>query len=367
MHIIKATNVNDALRLGIAYIRNNGLLGSSRNGTVLVALGPVVTVYAKPTERVLFNPARDANPFFHLMESLWMLKGRNDVEFVKYYASTMGLFSDNGKTLHGAYGYRWREALGFDQLNVIIEELKANFKSRRCVLQMWDATNEEGSCDLYFATKGGKDVPCNTHAYFDTVGGKLNMTVCCRSNDVIWGAYGANAVHFSFLLEYVARSANLPIGEYRQFSNNFHIYVDRPDVVRLLEADDTYYKAFQTRPDIYRNEYSIIDVATAKLGGMYNCEPFPIMENGCQQEFDVDLAKFFELWRSSPTNCIQAPHFRTPFFSCVVVPMHEAYQRYKRGDLTAAHRTAGLIDASDWRLACQQWLQRRIDKRKEGV
>jgi thymidylate synthase len=362
MHIINVPNVNDALRVGIAYMKNEGTLDKSRNGDVLAAPGPVVTVYNHPCQRVLFNPVRDANPYFHLMESLWMLAGRNDVEFVKYYASRMGEFSDDGTILHGAYGFRWRAAVGFDQLPVIIEELKENPKSRRCVLQMWDSSDSysEGTSDLLRAVRLGKDVPCNTHAYFDTVGGKLNMTVCCRSNDVIWGAYGANAVHFSFLLEYVARSASLPIGEYRQFSNNYHIYVDRPDVVKLLQADEIYYKAFQSQRDIYQDHYAMPNYSTAPP----TAAVFPLMQNGEQGRFDADLAMFFRLWRASPTNHIQAPHFHEPFFAQVVVPLHEAYQRYKREDLHGAMRAAAQIEATDWKLACTQWLERRIAKRE---
>ena len=50
------------------------------------------------------------------------------------------------------------------------------------------------------------------------------MTVCNRSNDMIWGAYGANAVHMSILMEYVAVAVNAPMGSYYQISDSFHIY-----------------------------------------------------------------------------------------------------------------------------------------------
>jgi hypothetical protein len=55
---------------------------------------------------------------------------------------------------------------------------------------------------------------------------RLDLTVCCRSNDALWGAYGANAVHFSILQEYLAAKIGCGIGTYYQFSNNFHVYVD---------------------------------------------------------------------------------------------------------------------------------------------
>ena len=33
-----------------------------------------------PTKELLFDPDRDANPFFHFMEGLWMLAGFNDLK-----------------------------------------------------------------------------------------------------------------------------------------------------------------------------------------------------------------------------------------------------------------------------------------------
>ena len=52
-----------------------------------------------PCERVLLYPERNANPFFHLYESLWMLAGRNDVAGPARYAKNMNNYSDNGVTL----------------------------------------------------------------------------------------------------------------------------------------------------------------------------------------------------------------------------------------------------------------------------
>src|ERR1039457_2230941 len=104
MHVIQARNVNDALASGLEYLADKGVEEQSRNGPVIVAPGPVTTVYERPLERVLFSPLRDANPFFATMESLWMLAGHNDVVFPAYFAKNMMNYSDGGVTLHGAYG-----------------------------------------------------------------------------------------------------------------------------------------------------------------------------------------------------------------------------------------------------------------------
>jgi thymidylate synthase len=234
MRVINAETVSQALHDGLHHLRICGQKQPSRVGDVIVSPMPVMTIYKNPLNRVLFSPIRDANPFFHVMESLWMLAGRNDLPWLTQFNKGFASYSDDGGlTQPGAYGYRWRNYFGYDQLETIITELKNNPTTRRCVLAMWDPgmhdliePGEERAGDLFQALAGSADVPCNTHAYFDMIDGKLNMTVCCRSNDIIWGAYGANAVHFSFLLEYVAAATGLPMGVYRQMSNNFHLYTN---------------------------------------------------------------------------------------------------------------------------------------------
>jgi len=215
MQLIETTNVNHALIAGIETLQKYGKRHHSRNGPILVCPWPVITVFHKPIERVLFNRERDANPFFHLFEAIWMLAGRNDVTFVSQFVERMKEYSDDGETLEGAYGYRWRNWWRKDQLLEIIYQLQQDPDSRRAVLTMWDVA------DLFAESK---DKPCNTHIYFRIVYGKLDMSVCNRSNDIIWGLYGANTVHLSILHEFIASAVGVDLGIYCHFSNNFHLY-----------------------------------------------------------------------------------------------------------------------------------------------
>jgi len=85
MRILDVTNVHDALPRALKLLDVEGVQRGSRNGPVLI--GPsVTTIYNRPTDRVIFWPQRDANPFFHLYESLWMLAGRRDVAGPARYA-----------------------------------------------------------------------------------------------------------------------------------------------------------------------------------------------------------------------------------------------------------------------------------------
>lgn len=352
MHVINARNVNDALAKGVEYLKAEGEVQPSRNGSVLRAPCPVVTVYARPTERVLFNEMRDANPFFHLIEAIWMLAGRNDVALPARYAANMINYSDDGEMLHGAYGYRWRHAFGIDQLEEVISMLCHDRSTRRAVLAMWDPARHEdpdyaedgyaGMNDLRLAVLGGKDVPCNTHIYFDTHGSKLNMTVCCRSNDAIWGAYGANAVHFSVLLEYIATAVRLPVGVYRQLSNDYHLYLGVPVAAAMLTE-------FFDRSCPY---------ALAEWQGKEFT--MPIVQHVAR--WDADAEDF--LAALDENNAVDASLWKEPFFEHVATPIANAHRKYKlhTGDATAQRAYAmeelAHCKALDWYQACAAWIIR---------
>lgn len=229
MIVIHARNVQTALPVALDHLFKSAIRRESRNGTVLQYPCPVTTVYQQPNERVLFWPERDANPFFHLYESLWMLAGRRDVAGVVRYAANMAKYSDYGDTFHAAYGHRWRQHFGFDQLARIAHRLQTNPLDRRSVLAMWDPNVDLSMDDT------GKDFPCNDTATLQiNVEGKLDLAVFCRSNDIVWGCYGANAVQFATLLEYMAHWIGVPVGTYTQLSMNWHGYTAVLDKVRTL-------------------------------------------------------------------------------------------------------------------------------------
>lgn len=356
MEVINAVSVSDALNEALYRVHSRGIRETSRNGATLVMPEPVTTVYRNPQRRVLFSPMRDANPFFHLMESLWMLRGRNDLYFPLKFNKRFGEYSDDGKTIWGAYGWRWREFFGYDQLNRIVDELTKKPDSRRCVLSMWNAMEvdeqysktygelQAGAItnDLDVGINGGKDVPCNTHAYFDLRGGVLNMTVCNRSNDMLWGCYGANAVHFSMLLEYMAAKIGVPVGVYRQVSNNLHLYTDIVSENTIIAlADDV------ALSDRYITSHS-------------KCNVLPLVD--CDVKvWEENLRRFFchgGLWN-------EHVKWESKFIGGVAVPMYRAHAEWRDKNYEEAMEQALQIIAWDWRIACIEWLERRESKRKE--
>lgn len=332
MRTFTVRNVEDALIVGMKTMDKEGKPRDSRNGPVRVMPSPVSTMYLYPNERVIFLPERDANPYFHFMESLWMLAGRNDVEWISQFNSAIANYSDDGVTLHGAYGYRWRNAplsgiidsdIGvLDQLATIATLLKTNPDDRRCVLQMWDAPRDLGL--------EGKDFPCNLVCNF-RIGttGKLDMTVFNRSNDMIWGAYGANAVHFSVLQEVMAAWVGVPVGFYWQISTNFHAYDKTYDkLTSLLDKSAGF------------TPYELDEV-----------HPYPIVNTPIDTWFgELDM-----FMREGPVI-----GFKDPFFKKVVFPMWFSWKAWKEKQYDLALANAQDIAASDWSKACVEWLGRRI-------
>lgn len=355
-HIIDAPGVNEAFVKGLGWLHAHGINKGSRGGAVVVAPGPVITVTRKPLERVLFGPMRDANPFFHLFESLWMLAGRNDLPWLAQFNQRMTEFSDDGGlTQPAAYGFRWRKHFHYDQLEAIIKHLSEQPNSRRAVLTMWDAwpsNADENNVwhfgDIEKAFGDGKDVPCNTNCFFQVRDDNfLDMSVQCRSNDAIWGAHGANAVHFSVLLEYMAARLDLAPGVMYQYSFNYHAY---PDNIK------------------YSLEELAVNASASNAYAMQAAATTPLFcSDTVGGVWERELAWFMELakprmriagshWREPDT-----PVFTEPFFIGTALPMLRAWRAHKEKDYMAA--TAAINDMAprrDWRIACEQWMAKRM-------
>lgn len=345
MRVLTGRNVNSLYRQGLSVLAEVGREENSRNGPVLVMPCPVTSVYQNPRERVLIDSVRDANPFFHLYESLWMLSGNDGARLLdRYVKDFSSRYADDG-IIHGAYGHRWRTALGFDQLDAVVSRLRQNPDDRQCVIQMWDASDDGLGCnDLRGAWK---DRPCNTHVYlrvrdvrgYDdgivvSVHKVLDLTVLCRSNDIVWGAYGANAVHFSFLLEYLAGRLGVGVGIMYQVSNNYHAYVD---TLREPETGPEPYAAHGWSPTSIGNQWDA---------------------------WDADLAAFMcwhdELWtRHAQSDDIDPPDFQNVWFHVVAAPMAQANWLRRQRRVADATVVVDQIEADDWRAACQAWMGRR--------
>jgi hypothetical protein len=190
---------------------------------------------------------------------------------------------------------------------------------------MWDPEWDLGQDVL--------DVPCNLTVLPRINEGVLDITVFCRSNDLIWGAYGANAVHFSVLQEYLARRLAVGIGRYYQISNNFHAYID------TLEKQDEFPTI--TNPT---NPYMM-------------CKPTLLVTE--PEWFDEDLKTFFEL----DGHRGHGGFYHNAFFGDVAEPFFHAHRLWKEKRPSEALVFLKQMPPNcDWALAGYEWIQRRMLK-----
>ncbi len=346
---VRINDINEALPIVLPMLREHGkafTADSLANGRKTIEWpGLFVTEYSQPTHCVLFDPVRDANPFFHYLESMWILAGREDVATLAHVLPRIKDFSDDGIKFHGAYGHRLRNHFLVDQLDAAIGMLRASPNTRQCVLSIWDPARDLG--------QRTKDMPCNDMVMLKIRNGALNITVCNRSNDAIWGCYGANVVQFSMLQMYLAASIGCQVGTYMQLSDSFHVYDDNP-----------YWQWFMER-------YARLDVAWAN-GPLYEARNLyygmdvgNFFEHGIES-MDADLSTFWIEAQQSITNGTPVPMFARSVAVRTAISMWNCLYWHRKGNAEQARTEAWNVEPDDWRTAAQMWLARREQRAKEA-
>jgi len=132
-------------------------------------------------------------PHIAAAETAWQFMGTKDPEFIlgkaprlwskflEFETTETGTVTDQQQVLKTAYGWRWREAFGRDQLALAMSELKDNPTNRQLWVQAWDPRSDG---------LGGpqpKNVPCPIGFTVSRFQDDLHMSVFIRSSDVFVG------------------------------------------------------------------------------------------------------------------------------------------------------------------------------------
>lgn len=227
MIIIRGTSPNQAywqlLRLAVG---NSFRQSSSRLGSCIELGHVLVELYRG--ERLCLLKERGFNPVFALVEAGWMLAGRNDLGPLQTVISDYGKYSDDGRTLNGAYGHRLRAYFGLDQIEEAIHQLRSQPSTRRVALSLYGA-NDLG--------KDSVNIPCNTQLIVRIEDCQLAMTVINRSND-LWLGVPYNWFTFHALQQYLAMEVGIPAGRQRHLSTCMHLYEsDLASAQRVVTAN----------------------------------------------------------------------------------------------------------------------------------
>jgi thymidylate synthase len=223
MHVACET-LDDVLReLYPELLRSANFVSTSRGDTS--ELVGVLVEIKRPRARLSRTETR-GKPFSCLGELLWYLSGENRLDFIRAYIPKYADESEDGVTIHGAYGPRLFNQRGHNQVNNVLDLLRSNPGSRRAVIQLFNA--EDISC--YH-----REVPCTTTLQLVLREGCLHMVTTMRSNDAYMGL-PHDVFCFTMLQEIMARSLGLDLGTYRHFVGSMHLYsAHREQVQQYLE------------------------------------------------------------------------------------------------------------------------------------
>lgn len=213
-------NATEALPHLMKHVLLKGDVVPSRNGTTREL--PMVQIrLLRPFQPEVLTPHRGTSLPAQIAETMWVLSGRNDAEWLSHYLPRALDFSDDGKTWRGGYGPRLRafgaafEFPGVDQLKHVIDLLNEDRSTRRALINIYDPLID---------TEPGKDIPCNNWLHFLPREGRLHLNVTTRSNDLMWGWSGINAFEWTVLLHVVAGMTGFKVGTINFNISSLHLY-----------------------------------------------------------------------------------------------------------------------------------------------
>lgn len=155
--------------------------------------------------------SRDLGYRFAPAEAAWILSGDNRLSTIKEYAP-LGMFSDDGYTLGGAYGPPLR-----DQMSYVVDCLLRDRESRQAVASIWRP--RPGPT---------KDVPCTVACQWLIREDRLYCIDTMRSSDA-WLGWPYDVFTFSMVSAYIAiwlrsRGVKVTLGDLVLVAGSQHLY-----------------------------------------------------------------------------------------------------------------------------------------------
>lgn len=289
---------------------------------------------SNPIQRVVIPVGRQSNTFAALAETMWVLGGRNDIEFLMPYMPKNAVRnSDDGKTWRGAYGPRIRSWIGrantqIDQLKEVVRLLCEDRNTRRAVISLFDPAEDFTS---------SLDIPCNNWIHAIIRDNRLHLTIAIRSNDIWYGMSHINLFEWSVLQEAIALWTNADVGSSAMIIGSMHLYDQHIPAARSVLAN---------WKDLTIYEYAITPVS------------FDVKLNS----LDDDLSAWFEaeeLARRDDSSKLATGLLEKSKFLSAALSMSIIWHCIKRGDNRTAYSTLLAMDNSDFKAAAVDWLIRK--------
>lgn len=211
-----------------------------------------VSVFSHKDHRVV--PIR-----FVLAELCFLLAGSNDLELIASYAAAMRNYSNDGKTIDGAYGYRLAK-----QLPVMLKRLKMDGYTRQACGAIF---NEQD------AISDKTHMPCNTFLQVLWRQPLMALHVTSRSSDFVTG-FSIDTLHWQFLLRMIASELETTpekvvydLASLHIYEKDMHVFEQWPSTVKIqgqyehfLKTDITLTKAMDNCAAFFTRGMSVAEM-----------------------------------------------------------------------------------------------------------
>lgn len=195
-------------------------------------------------------------PHVAAAETAWCLLGHNHIDWLRRHTPVWDRFADtttctvcdgsgkrgegeyegscaacsgSGKVfwLQQAYGNRWRNTFGIDQLAVGLERLMADPSDRRVWISSWDPGED-------IKESKQKTVPCPVGFTLNVIGGRLNSALMIRSSDLYYGL-PYDVMRHALVMDACAATVGVKPGIMRVTLAHPHVYERQwPEAAQML-------------------------------------------------------------------------------------------------------------------------------------
>lgn len=213
-------------------------------------------------------------PHVAAAEAAWQFMGTKDPEFILKKAPKLwskfledeevtedrgnGPVTFNKKVLKTAYGYRWRQAFGRDQLWLAIEELERNPTNRQLFVQAWDPRTDG------LGGSQPKNIPCPIGFAISRGGDNLHMNVFIRSSDVFVGL-PYDVMVYALTLDAIAAQIGCRPGSMHVTLAHAHLYETHWNAAKACT------EGLSDRNHMKREERELLSAASTTWAS--HCEP----------------------------------------------------------------------------------------------
>jgi thymidylate synthase len=225
-------NVEQYLKL-CSHILENGVIKENRTGISTISVfGYQMRFNLKDGFPLLTTKKLHLKSIIH--ELLWFIKGDTNIQYLKENGVKIwDEWADENGELGPVYGHQWRSWPDYnggtiDQLDSLINSIKANPDSRRLIVSAWNVAEIEKMALP----------PCHCFFQFYVADNKLSCMLYQRSADVFIGV-PFNIASYALLTMMVAQVCSLEPGEFVHTLGDAHIYMNHLKQVRLQLTRDT--------------------------------------------------------------------------------------------------------------------------------